>query len=434
MKFVNTFTILIISSLFIAIIFPLYAENGDFDDGSFFQEIEENQEEPASVPSRLDISGRMELNTRYAFNSEGLGEGEEVRSIPELRLDLDYRGKKADLRASGRIEQVPGEKEASGQVDEAYIRYYARGFDLEIGYMKPIWGPGDKVHAVDVLTPIDYSDFINPDYTERKQAETMIKLNIPVNEGLLELVYLPVFTPDTVPWEGVWTPMDVVTYNVPALAEEQTADFSHSSFAFRYTESLGAFDLGGIYYMGYYRQPTVSFTNETLSYDRINMIGIHGTAVTGGLTLRAEAGWYASDDFQGDDPEVRNSEFRWVGGFDYNIPVSRFNINIQETGTLLLNSDGIEKTGDVQADTPTTANMLIFSLRDSWSNDTIEPEITLIMSLENQDYLIKPSLTALFQDELEFSLACSLFGGSSDGNFGHFNSKDFIELSISYIF
>lgn len=101
--------------------------------------------------------------------------------------------------------------------------------------MKPIGGPGNKVHAVDILTPMDYSDFINPDYTERKDAEAMIKLNIPANDGLLELVYLPVVTPDTIPWEGTWVPRDVAEvqeamtfYGVSTLAEEETADFSHS--------------------------------------------------------------------------------------------------------------------------------------------------------------------------------------------------------------
>ncbi|ORC35992.1 hypothetical protein B4O97_07950 [Marispirochaeta aestuarii] len=415
----------------------LHAEEEGFNDGSFFEK--EDQTVPASSP--LEIGGRLELSTRYAVNDDGFGDGEELLSVPELRLDLDFRGKKTDIRVSGRVEQIPGEKQAQGRIDEAYLRYYARYFDLEIGYMKPIWGPGDKVHAVDILTPMDYSDFINPDYAERKEAEAMIKLNIPAKDGLLELVYLPVFTPDTIPWEGTWVPRDVAEvqeamtfYGISTLSEEETADFSHSSFAFRYTESIGSFDLGGIYYLGYYRQPTVNIADESLSYDQVNMVGIHGTAVAGELTLRAEAGWYATGDYQGDDPEVRNSEFRWVGGFDCNLPVSRININIQETGTLLLNSDAIESPQDVQINSPTTENMLILCIRDSWNRNTVEPELKFILGLEDRDYLLKPSIKALFHDELEFSLAASIFGGDEGGNFGHFDERDFIELSFSCLF
>ena len=398
---------------------------------------EEKQQQTAPDSSAIEINGKLALNTRYAVNDDGFSSNEELLSLAELRLDMDYRGRKTDMLASGRIQQVPGETFAEGRIDEAYMRYYARYFDLEIGYMKPIWGTGDKVHAVDILTPMDYSDFINPDYGERKQAEAMIKLNIPANDGLLELVYLPVFTPDTIPWEGTWVPRDVAElqalFPTYTTVEEQTADFSHSSLAFRFTRNLGAFDLGGIYYLGYYRQPTVSVSPGiiTLSYDRVNMVGLHGAAAAGRTTLRVEAGWYATEDYQGDDPEVRNSEFRWVGGFDCNLPVSRLNINIQEAGTLLLNSDAIENSQDVQADARTTENMLILCLSDSWNHDTVTPELSLIIGLEDRDYMLKPSITALFHDELEFSLAASIFGGSRDGNFGHFHTRDFIELSFS---
>ena len=404
---------------------------------------ETGSQQTSTAPSPLKISGELELNTRYAINSDGFGSGEELESIPELRLDLDYRKDRTKIHVTGRVEQDPGEDQAEGKLEEAYLRYNARKLDLEIGYMKPIWGAGGTEHAVDILTPVDYSDFTNPEYSERKLSEVMFKLDIPAKEGLLEIVYLPVFTPDTLPWDGAWVSREIQTVQETmdsigslSLAEEQTADLSHSSFAFRFTRRRGIFDLGGIYYIGYYRQPTITIDSDavTLNYDRVNMIGLHGTAVTGGTSLRGEAGWYVTEDYQGDDPDVRNSEFRWVAGFEYNPRASDFTIGIQEAGSMIMNSDAIESSQDVQADSSTTENELTISLRTILINPTMEPELSVSVNLEDLDYRIKPSLTTRFLDQLEFSLAASIFGGSSDGSYGYFDDKDFIELNVSFQF
>ena len=452
------------TALALLLLTPLAAQDESFDDGSFFREIGEGTEGPergGPPEPRTEIGGVLELRSRYTLDEGTLSEST-VESVPSLRLDLDYAGKKTDIRAAVRLEQQSAYDDPSSLLEEAYLRHYAGGFDFEAGYMKVVWGPGDGTHAVDVLNPIDYSDFINPSYLERLKAVPMLKLNLPVREGLMELVYLPLFTPDSIPREGLWAPLEArelaaaletaitvasagddftaLQMQENAIREESTDDLAHSQFAFRYTTRAGAADLGAVYYMGYYKQPTVDTSNiptadphVSLTYDRIHMIGLEAAAAAGRFNFRAETGWYVSEDYEGNDPAVRNSELRWVGGFDYNLALSKLNLNIQETGVLLLDYGNIG-SGDVQQDADLHRNRLIVKLSDSWNDGQVLPEVTLIYGFEDLDWRLKPELRAVLQDNLEIALAGGIYGGGSEGFFGQYDENDFVELTVSYTF
>jgi hypothetical protein len=44
-------------------------------------------------------------------------------------------------------------------IDEAYVRAYFGGFDIEGGLRKLTWGKADALGPLDVINPLDYSDF-----------------------------------------------------------------------------------------------------------------------------------------------------------------------------------------------------------------------------------------------------------------------------------
>jgi hypothetical protein len=456
----------VLTVLAILALTPLAAQDDNFDDGSFFREITEGdgetQTEPEAARPVPEIGGELRLANRYTLDYGTPGDTG-ISSVPGVRLNLDYAGTNTDVVISLEIEQETSFEDPAALIDEAYLRYYGGGFDLEAGYMKVVWGPGDGTHAVNVLNPIDYSDFINPSYLERLTAAPMFKLNVPVNGGLMELVYLPLFSSDYIPQEGAWAPAEARALSAGleaaialasagddftalqmqenAVREETTADLGHSQLAFRFTKSVGAADLGAVYYLGYFKQPTVDKSgivsaapHVSLTYDRVQMIGIEGSGVLGAFNLRGEAGWYVSDDFQGDDPAVRNSELRWVGGFDCNLPLSNLNLNIQETGSLIMDYQNISAGDDVQRDTAQTSNRLIVNLSDSWNNEKILPEITFIYGLEDQDWRAGPELTVVAGDNIGIQLAGGIYGGDDDGFFGQYDGNDFVELTVSYAF
>ena len=63
--------------------------------------------------------------------------------------------------------------------------------------------------------------------------------------------------------------------------------------------------------------------------------------------MRAEAAYYLTEDIAGDDPEVPNNSLEYLLGFDVDLGISSLNLNVQGTGSYILNSDAIDEAGPV---------------------------------------------------------------------------------------
>ena len=75
--------------------------------------------------------------------------------------------------------------------------------------MKEVWGKGDKVHVLDNFNANDFSDFIFPDYIDRRLGEVMFKAtaNLSWDYNLkLEGIYTPWMTPDRFATSGKFVP------------------------------------------------------------------------------------------------------------------------------------------------------------------------------------------------------------------------------------
>ena len=73
-----------------------------------------------------------------------------------MTLDLLYSTEKADFSASLNVNE--GDL-TDDLFDELAVTWYEDGFSLSAGYQEVVWGKGDKIHVVDVLNPMDYTDF-----------------------------------------------------------------------------------------------------------------------------------------------------------------------------------------------------------------------------------------------------------------------------------
>ncbi|MCF7929072.1 MAG: hypothetical protein K9L68_09380 [Spirochaetales bacterium] len=411
-----------------------------------FSEVGESQAQPA-----LEWSGFLETTLRSYMDYENPFRNDNS-AYPRVGLDLHYEGDNSEVKAGLRFHRnwdfdlTSTDMNISWylqrMIDEAYLRLYYDHFDIQAGYIKEVWGTGDQVHVVDVLNPIDYYDFVNNDYIERKVAEFMFKANIRLGmNGMAELVYLPVFTPDLLPTGGRWAPAQTQQLtDLTTAVQSTTGDISYpgdmdtlanGQYALRLSGTLGPVDLGGMYYFGYLHQPSfdVTYVGATptaldISYDRLHLFGLEAAAAPAGFNLRAEAAYYLTEDFEGDD-EMRenNHSIKYVAGFDRDLPISNLNINIQGNGSYYINEE----------DDPTD-NIVSAALTDSWVNDRIKPEFSFAMGIENQDFRLSPELTFVLVDDAELSLRYMLYHGDSDTLFGGYDDNDFAEISFRYDF
>lgn len=406
----------------------------------------------AEAPEKaLSINGSLVFKTRYLFNYDRIGHSG-IETFPELKLRLQYENVHSEIFTALNVSKNVLFADFGMLMDEAYLRLFYDKFIITAGFMKVVWGKGDDVHVIDVLNPMDYSDFINPDYIERKAAEKMVKLDLLFGaQSQLELVYEPVFTPDTIPTTGIWTPYKVrmlystlegvVLDPLDAIIYPDTNRLDYSALALRFSGVLGSFDLGAMYYYGFLREPSIDLSRLLIdnrvyiSYDRVHVFGAEAACVLLGFNLRGEAGYYLTEDTGGDDPLVHNNRFGYVLGFDKDLPLSNLNLNMQIFGTCILKKGGIEAQ-DIEYDDEGkySTTILVTSVSDRYRHGKVMPEISFIYGIERGDYMIRPKLDLILRDDVKLTFLYSVFEGKRDTNFGQFRDNDFFQAAFNYSF
>ncbi|MDE5898608.1 MAG: hypothetical protein K2H09_05020, partial [Treponemataceae bacterium] len=139
---------------------------------------------------------------------------------PSLKLNLSYETSSVEFEGKLAVDKDIVMNWREDILNELTMRVYLGNFVLEAGKEKVVWGKGDKLHVLDLFNANDYTDFIVPDYIDRRLAEPMLRAvwNSPFSNNLrVEAVWTPTMTPDRF-GTGRWTPA-----SVGALTDEVTA-------------------------------------------------------------------------------------------------------------------------------------------------------------------------------------------------------------------
>lgn len=418
---------------------------------SFFAE-----EEEEAAAGALRHSGSLGLVTRSILDYDAPLESP-LRADSYLETELRFDGESSEAVGRLTFNSRTGVSEFRDLVDEAYLRLYYDRISLQAGYFKTTWGKGDDIHVVDVLNPIDYRDFVNPDYIDRKLAQPMIKLDVYAGrEGRLELVWVPVLTPDLVPLEGPWVPREVRALQRtlaasplvgPGLDELDPADaydavhqagrrFDRGQLGARFTTTARGVDLGALYSFGFYREPVFDLEKlaaaaadpdtppelaDAVDFNRLHLFGLEAATVAAGINLRAELAYLMSDDFAANDPGIPNHSVAYVFGGDRNLGLSNLNLNLQTRGQVDLGK-------------PDTHHTLVATLSDRLRNDRVRPEFSAIHNPEDGDGALRPSIAFVLRDDARLRLRGSFFYGNRDTMFGQFRDTDFVELEFRLMF
>lgn len=453
----------------------------------------------------VEWSGRLRFDVRGYMDYDE-PEQSPLEAAARARLDLSAEGRSSEafvrlqLRDGLTLEDA-GDELARSLVDEAWFRLFFDRATLTTGYLKTVWGTGDEVYTLDPLNSNDFSDFINPDYIERRLAAGMIKLDVPLGAGtgLFELAYLPLLRPDLIPEEGPWVPAELTILDElvagyaelvaaqlvagttdPAVAArtasalaaetvrfEDTGTLDFAQIGARVSGAVGRFDLGAQYYWGYLKTPTPRFRladptdpRAELVYERIHATALEAAAVFGPFNTRAELAYTATEDSDGDDPEVPNHSVAWLAGFDVDLGVSSLNLNAQALGTVLLNPDSIDEDGPIAGLTtlPTpgvnplltdagarynfqydedgeyTETIVTVVLTDAWRNERARPEVAVSVVAEKLDWRVSPSLAVDLRDDATLTLEAAVFGGDEDSLFGRYDAADYVRIRFEYSF
>lgn len=459
----------------------------DFDDFGDFGDIGGGTSSGAS--NAVSISGEAKLEARGYLDTDssrdGINRENGIKDInttanPAAKLNFKYSGATVEAEVNLKFDRSSLGNYKEDILDEVLVRgiFMDSALTVEAGKMRTIWGKGDRLHVIDNFNADNYTDFIVPLYSDRRIAIPMFKTSyaIPRNNMVLEAIWTPGMEADRFATDGRWTPAKVRTLKKTAesifaakyMATSDAAalypdtnSLKYNQTGLRLTGTVGNFDLGASYYYGHYKQVSVNLEKFAKSerkelpefdFDRKQTFGLEAATIFWKLNLRGELCYNLTADTDGTNPWVHNSSIQWLGGFDIDLPVSNINVNIQETGTYILNSSKVKngdamvgrygimglnlKEHDVDYDGKDryTTNHLVINITDSWKNGKIEPEVTALWSIERGDLAVMPKVNYKPNQDITFTLSgLIMYAKDENSEFAEWSGKGNGSLNNSYI-
>lgn len=443
---------------------------------SWGDESSSNENSAGGFWNKFKLSGDASLAGRVYFDAENAGDAP-VSAIPELELGLTYEGDSTNFNAQINLSERTLLNNYMDVLDEFHADVFLGDFVLSAGKMKVVWGKGDKLHVLDNFNANDYTDFLIPDYLDRRAGEYMFRVQYNAPQGFrLEGIYTPVMRGEVYAKNGRWVPAkvgtltgvakEVAAQNILLAAGDPPGTLNQASLAALMSASsmseddlypdtnkleygqfgvygnftVGIVDIGVSYYNGHYKQVTADMSGyiatkiknamggsvplamPTLHYDKLQVFGLDAQTAIGPFTVRGEFAYNLTKDTDGDDPWTRNNSISYLAGFDVGIPLHNLNLNVQATGNFVLNKNEIDddknpyKTYDTDYD-PTgnySNNKIVVQLKDTFNYEKIEAIVKMIYGFERQDLVLMPELSYKVRDGWKASLSGLFIHNFSD--------------------
>lgn len=190
-------------------------------------DIEEQTEPTVTIGGLVEVNGRAYVDQRDAHDDPLKVEDWQTVTFPKGKVNLTYSGISSDVNLSLKFDKTSLYDGFYWDIlDEFTARAYVGNAQLEAGKMRVVWGKGDKVHVLDNFNANDYTDYIIPDYIDRRISEPMFRAVYSTNSNIkFEAVYTPMMTPDRLAGSGIWQPKasKTLTSTVEGMVKEQLA-------------------------------------------------------------------------------------------------------------------------------------------------------------------------------------------------------------------
>ena len=394
----------------------------------------------ASLEARAYLDRRDDANERYAFRNFP------TAVFPSLKLGIAYSGASTDFSGTVKLDRSSLGDYRADLLDEFTARVYVNGnLQLEAGKMKVVWGKGDKLHVLDNFNANDYTDYIIPDYIDRRIAEPMFRAVYTTDDGIkFEGIYTPTMTGDRYATDDddPWLPKKMKTL-AGNITYPDTFRLKYSQAGIRSTFTVGQVDLGVSYYYGHNKQVSVDVSpvfkrgQPDLHYDRMQVLGLEAATVLWRFNTRAEVAYNLTPDTAGDDPWVKNNSIGWVVGFDIDLPLHNINVNLQDQGSYILRNDKITSPYDTDYDPKDryTNNKLVLDVTDSWDHEKTKLDVKAIWGIERGDVIVLPKVTRTLLDGFDVSLSgIFIWCKDKDSEFDGWQHNSFVTVGARYQF
>ena len=401
---------------------------------------------PFLSAQNVDISGYARNYTGVIFDS---GDFSILQNT--LNLNFEKRGSKVAFKANPMLYSYNTDS-LKFNMREIYLDLYFDNFDIRIGKQQVVWGKADGVFITDIVSPLNLSEFLLPDFNEIRTGVIASKLDYYIGNSTIEAIWVPQFTPTVRPdVNSIW-------YFQPEFPAPTIFDWSKSTIkpSLKNSElflkwsamtSKVDFELMGGYTWD--DNPTMHVQKQfgmdstttppspilkgliiTPEHHRLTVIGGSFSTEIKGVIFRGEGAYYNRKYFQTTDPLaedalIQKDYLNYVAGIDFSL------------GSVKLSTQFIQKYildyNDMMSERE-FKNTATFMARYDMMRETLHLELFSYIGLSDEDALIRPKITYDFDDSFSILLGGNIFVGESDGQFGQYQDNSMIYTKIKFNF
>lgn len=367
-----------------------------------------------------------------------------------LNLNFERRGAKVAFKANPMLYQYNSDS-LQLNLREAYMDMYFNHFDLRLGKQQVVWGKADGVFITDIVSPLNLSEFLLPDFDEIRTGIIAAKLDYYMGNSTLEAIWIPQFTPTVRPdANSIWTIQS--DYPAPATFDWSKSTINpsleNSELFLKWSAMTSNVDfelMGGytwddnptMHVQKAFEMSTTTPSNPILSglfitpeYHRLSVAGGSFSTEIKGAILRGEGAYYNGKYFQTEDPLaidalIQKDYLNYVAGLDFNI--GSLKLSTQFIQKFILDYNDNMSENEFQ-------NTATFMARYDMLRETLHLELFSYIGLTDKDALIRPKLSYDFDDSFSLLFGANVFVGERDGQFGQYQDNSMIYTKIKYSF
>ena len=314
--------------------------------------------------------------------------------------------------------------------------------DVKVGRQILTWGTGDLLFIADSFPKDWVSFFVGRDTEYLKAPSDAVRVSLFFDLFNLDLVYIPEFN-GSVYIDGsrlsYWNPMvGRIAGRDFIFHDHKPDDFgTDSEYALRLTKNIEGTELALYGCYGFWQTPEgVDPLIPALIYPKLSIVSASiRDALWNGIG-HLEFGYYDSrDDRSGDNPNIRNSEFRFLAGFekelsqDFTGGIQYYLEYMQDYEEYARNlPEGINKKDEYR-------HVLTLRLTKLLMNQNLTFSFFTYYSPSDVDGYIRPNVNYKINDKWTVEVGGNIFFGSDDHTFfGQFkdNTNAYASLRFSF--
>ena len=312
-------------------------------------------------------------------------------------------------------------------------------WNLKIGRQILTWGKGDLIFIND-LFPKDFpSFFAGRDIQYLKAPNDVLKLVINPSWIQINIIYAPQFDPDRFldAKRISFFDANIQDYrgkNSTLPTNVPDDFFTEAEWYYRIQKEIGGVEIAGYGYHGYWKSPGgFAPTAGHYTFPSLNVYGLSIEGSIAGGILAIEGGFYdSSEDRDGLNPFINNSEFRWLAIYNRDLG-NNFSLGLQYYSEIMNDHDNHVTSITNLGGTPEekTQDWLTIRLTKLVNKQRINLSLFTFYGVQAQDGYLRPNISYQLSDFWKIDFGGNIFLGRNDPTFWNqfqFNNNVYLGL------